>query len=132
VKSQEVPEPLSPFGSGTLGLPAGNFQAGFRIVAESRYGAMSSTYLNSEQAALIVSFKLVKKAGVRQGGPDRLRGAITLQVPALRNSYVRWFLQDRWGEDLTHDAEAIACAREEHWQLLYYACVGALAAIWPR
>jgi fatty acid desaturase len=26
----------------------------------------------------------------------------------------------------------IACAREEHWQLLFYVCVGALAAIWPR
>ena len=61
-----------------------------------------------------------------------LYGAIALHVPALRNSYGRWFLQDRSGDDLTNHAEVIACAREEHWQLLFYVAVGALAAIWPR
>lgn len=61
-----------------------------------------------------------------------LYGVIAFHVPALRNSYGRWFLQDRSGSDLTSHAEVIACAREEHWQLLFYACVGGLAAIWPR
>jgi fatty acid desaturase len=61
-----------------------------------------------------------------------LYGAIAFHVPALRNSYGRWFLQDRSGDDLTDRAEVIACAREEHWQILFYACVGALAAVWPR
>ena len=61
-----------------------------------------------------------------------LYGTIAFHGPALRNSYGRWFLQDRSGEDLTNHAEVIACAREEHWQLLFYVCVGALAAIWPR
>ncbi len=60
-----------------------------------------------------------------------LYGAIAFHVPGLRNSYGRWFLQDRSGDNLTSHAEVIACAREEHWQLLYYACVVALAAIWP-
>lgn len=61
-----------------------------------------------------------------------LYGSIAFHVPALRNSYGRWFLQDRSGGDLTDHAEVIACAREEHWQLLFYACAGALAVIWPR
>jgi fatty acid desaturase len=60
-----------------------------------------------------------------------LYGAIAYHVPALRNSYGRWFLQDRSSDHLTNQAEVIACAREEHWQLLFYACVGAMAAIWP-
>ncbi len=61
-----------------------------------------------------------------------LYGAIAFHVPALRNGYGRYFLQDRSGGDLTNHAEVIVCAREEHWQLLFFACVGALAAIWPR
>jgi len=61
-----------------------------------------------------------------------LYGALAFHVPALRNSYGRWFLQDRSGDDPTKHPEVIACAREEHWQLLFYAGVGALAAIWPR
>jgi len=61
-----------------------------------------------------------------------LYGTIAFHVPALRPSYGRWFLQDRSGQDLTSHGEVIACAREEHWQLLFYLCVGALAAVWPR
>ncbi len=61
-----------------------------------------------------------------------LYGTIAFYVPRLRNSYGRWFLQDRSGCDLTGHAEVIRCAREEHWQLLFYAGVGALAAIWPH
>jgi fatty acid desaturase len=61
-----------------------------------------------------------------------LYGAIAFYIPALRNSYGRWFLQDRSGSDLTNQAEVINCAREEHWQLLFFVCVGALAALWPR
>jgi fatty acid desaturase len=61
-----------------------------------------------------------------------LYGAIALHVSALRNSYGRWFLQDRSGDDLTNHTEVIACAREEHGQLLFYACVGGLVALWPH
>jgi len=60
-----------------------------------------------------------------------LYGTIAFHVPALRNSYGRWFLQDYSGDDLTSHTEVIACAREEHLQLLFYACVATLAAIWP-
>ena len=61
-----------------------------------------------------------------------LYGAVAFHVPRLRNSYGRWFLQDRSGDDLIHHAEVISCAQEEHWQLLFYAGVGVLAALWPR
>jgi fatty acid desaturase len=61
-----------------------------------------------------------------------LYGTIAFYVPSLRNSYGRLFLQDRSGGDLTSHTEVIACAWEEHWQLLFYVFVGALAAIWPR
>ena len=61
-----------------------------------------------------------------------LFGTIAYYLPALRNSYGRWFLQDRSGNDLTNQTEVINCAREEHWQLLFFVCAGVLSAIWPR
>jgi fatty acid desaturase len=59
-------------------------------------------------------------------------GALAFHVPALRNSYGRLFLQDRSAADLTHSAEVIACAREEHGQVLFFLCAAALAIVWPR
>jgi fatty acid desaturase len=61
-----------------------------------------------------------------------LYGALAFYIPALRNSYGRWFLQDRSGDDLTGHPEVIACAREEHCQLLFYAVLGAVAMLWPH
>jgi fatty acid desaturase len=59
-------------------------------------------------------------------------GVIAFHVPALRNSYGRWFLQDRSADDLTRHAEVIACAREEYGLLLFYLGLGALATLWPH
>ena len=59
-------------------------------------------------------------------------GAVAAYVPALRNSYGRLFLQDRSGDDLTHSAEVITCAREDRWQTLFYACFAVLVMFRPR
>lgn len=59
-------------------------------------------------------------------------GVVAFYAPVLRNSYGRWFLQDRSGRDLTRHPEVITCAREEHWQLLFFAGVTGLALVWPR
>jgi fatty acid desaturase len=55
-------------------------------------------------------------------------GAAAANLPALRESYARLFLQDRSGDCLTTSAEVIACAREDRWQALFFAGVAALAA----
>jgi fatty acid desaturase len=59
-------------------------------------------------------------------------GALAFHLPPLRTSYGRLFLQDRSGAGLEDHAEVIACAREEHCQVLFFLCIGALAAVWPR
>lgn len=61
-----------------------------------------------------------------------LYGTLAFYIPAMRNSYGRWFLQDRSGDDLRGQREVLACAREEHWQLLFYAAVTTLAIFWAR
>jgi fatty acid desaturase len=64
-----------------------------------------------------------------------LRGPVGLlawAVPSLRNFYGRRFLIDRSGEDLTHSAELLACARAELGQVLFHAGLFALAWRWPH
>jgi fatty acid desaturase len=56
-------------------------------------------------------------------------GSIAAYVPALRNSYGRLFLQDRYGQDLTNSREVILCAHEDRWQLLFHACVVGIASV---
>lgn len=59
-------------------------------------------------------------------------GFAAASIPKLRNSYGRWFLQDRSGRDLTNSAEVIACAREDRWQCLFYVGLGALTVLYRR
>jgi fatty acid desaturase len=56
-------------------------------------------------------------------------GSIAAYAPALRNSYGRLFLQDRYGHDLTNSREVILCAREDRWQLLFHACTLGIAGV---
>jgi len=59
-------------------------------------------------------------------------GLLAWAVPSLRNAYGRIFLMDRSGEDLTHSAEVLACARAELGQVLFQLGVLALAWRWPH
>jgi fatty acid desaturase len=56
-------------------------------------------------------------------------GSVAACLPALRNSYGRLFLQDRSEEDLTNSREVVVCAREDRWQLLFHACIAAIASL---
>jgi fatty acid desaturase len=56
-----------------------------------------------------------------------LYGSLVVYVPALRNSYGRLFLQDRYGYDLTNSKEVMQCAREDRWQLVFHLGVLVLA-----
>lgn len=58
-------------------------------------------------------------------------GVLAWAVPSLRNAYGRGLLMDRSGEDLTHSAEVLACARAELGQVLLQLGVLALAWRWP-
>jgi fatty acid desaturase len=58
-------------------------------------------------------------------------GTVALVVPALRPAYVRFFLQDRSGTDVTGSAEVRACLREEPKQALFFTIVFAAAWHFP-
>ena len=47
-------------------------------------------------------------------------GTMAFYIPHLRNSYSKIFLQDKSGNNFTHNAEVIQCAGEDRWQLLYH------------
>jgi fatty acid desaturase len=58
-------------------------------------------------------------------------GTVALAVPALRNSYGRWFLQDRGHRDLTDDPEVLSCLAAEPRQALWFVLIAAVAAVYP-
>lgn len=59
-------------------------------------------------------------------------GVLAYYYPKLRNSYAHIFLQDRTKDDLTYHPEVIACAREEHWQVLCHAIIGYITYLQPE
>lgn len=58
-------------------------------------------------------------------------GAVAVFVPALRNVYAHFFLQDRTRADLRHSREVIDCARADIGQAVFQSVVVAALIAWP-
>jgi len=58
-------------------------------------------------------------------------GSIALLVPSLRNSYGRWFLQDRSQRTLTRDPQVLDCLRSEPGQAVWFVMIAFILWIYP-
>jgi len=59
-------------------------------------------------------------------------GTVALFVPAMRDSYARWFLQDRSGRDVFASAEVLRCLRSEPPQALLFALLMGACVQYPQ
>lgn len=58
-------------------------------------------------------------------------GSLAYFIPGMRNSYARIFMQEKSGEDLTHQKELINCAKAEFGQAIIHTVLLGFAYVYP-